>query len=398
MTISVTAIGRPQARRLGVALVLVATFAASASGLAAGSDSDAKEPVYRTKAVEVKTAFDPSNTRVAILPVANEALPSMKDFEKKEITENLDLCFKFISEGFSKRGFRVIPAGEIPSDPRKALSGENGMEQIAKAAKADLVIDCGIEKQVSGTKSDLGTIILFGPFAKKKVAHAGVRMVIWSPKEGILLSDRFECTTSRLRGHAAAKRHSLERSVEPALDGLLKPYPISGKGRPTAQHSVEKAAAADATENKVPVQRVEVAEKKPEPPPVVEPHVPEPTPVQSEVRNGPAYLTVNGTGMVPLRAIGEWMGGKIEFDRAALVVNLKVDNATVSLQLNSKTASINGKLVQLQTAPIERGGVTYVPLRVVSDAFSAKITIDATTGALTVHHPSSAKVLVLPKG
>ena len=150
---------------------------------------------------------------------------------------------------------------------------------------------------------------------------------------------------------------------------------------------------------RLPLQGVDLAEKRPDPPVVakVEEPAPPPAPVEPDVTKGPKYIMAGGSALVPLKSIGQWIGATIDFDSKSGIITLKSDTSTVSLKLGSNLASVNGKLVQLSTAATERNGTTYVPLRFVGEAFAAKITLDAKTGEIRIEHPTRAAVLVLSK-
>lgn len=105
----------------------------------------------------------------------------------------------------------------------------------------------------------------------------------------------------------------------------------------------------------------------------------------------------NGYSLVPLKAIADWLGASIEFDKVSKIIELKSESSTVSLKLGSDVASINGKLVQLQSPAIEQSGTTYVPLRFVCEAFAAKVKFDAASGEIRIENSSANAVLILPK-
>ena len=111
--------------------------------------------------------------------------------------------------------------------------------------------------------------------------------------------------------------------------------------------------------------------------------------------DGPKFITVRAATYVPLRAIGDWIGADLDFDRSSGIIVLKMESSTVSLKLNSTTASINGKLVELETPAIEQAGSAYVPLRFVAEAFAAKVKWYGSTKTVEITHPVRAEILVL---
>lgn len=161
---------------------------------------------------------------------------------------------------------------------------------------------------------------------------------------------------------------------------------------------------------RLPLQGVDLAEKNTtaqvvakveEPTPKVVARAEEPASAsvltEPEVTNGPKYIKVNGSALVPLKIISEFLGATVDFEINSGIITITSDSSTVSLKLRSDLASVNGKLVQLSTPASERNGTAYVPLRFIGEAFSAKVKLDVKTGDIRIEHPSRKAVLVLPK-
>jgi len=86
-----------------------------------------------------------------------------------------------------------------------------------------------------------------------------------------------------------------------------------------------------------------------------------------------APVEQNGSVLVPMRAILEALNVKIDWDPVMKIVTGSADNLTITLQIGSTAATINGKQVTLNTAPIELNGRTLVPVRFVGEATGAKV-------------------------
>ncbi|MNZ97985.1 hypothetical protein D3C78_1172530 [compost metagenome] len=56
----------------------------------------------------------------------------------------------------------------------------------------------------------------------------------------------------------------------------------------------------------------------------------------------------------------------------------------IEMTVGNKTAVVNGQKVALDSAPVQANGVTYVPVRFVSDGMGAKLLFNGTTGQVTV--------------
>lgn len=87
--------------------------------------------------------------------------------------------------------------------------------------------------------------------------------------------------------------------------------------------------------------------------------------IQAEVRP----RIVDGSTLVPFRAIGESLGGKVDWEQAGSKVTFEKDGTTVSFVVGSKTATVKGENLELEVAPINDSGNTLVPVRFVSEAF-----------------------------
>ncbi|MHB1459288.1 MAG: copper amine oxidase N-terminal domain-containing protein [Armatimonadota bacterium] len=349
----------------------------------------------KTKAVEVKSSYKPASTRVAVLPVMNAA--AEKKYVKGEINQSLVTTRNLIEKAFADRGFIVK---KVSTDAPRLDSSANNGHELAKQFHADLVVDCSIK--------ELYTFVS-GSFVQRLAGVAVINMKIYSSKEGYLISDDFLDRRDGPPGiigwatkNSQMREKALRAVVQMALDGLLKSYAVSANGTPTTRDIAQNESEPDAAvqcASKEPVQSAIQVETKPEPPTVVkvvEPISPSTSP-QPQVTKGPKYLMVNGYSLVPLKSIAEWLGATINFDRDSDIITLKTGSSIVSIKLNADVASVNGKLVQLQTSAIERNGTTYVPLRFLGEAFAAKVKFDAVTGEISIENPSRSAVLVLSK-
>lgn len=103
-----------------------------------------------------------------------------------------------------------------------------------------------------------------------------------------------------------------------------------------------------------------------------------------ELIPGGAPIQVNGTTMVPLRAIFEWLGADVKFIAQANTIIAQRGDTIVLLRTDSTTATVNGKQQELTQMPIQHQGSTYVPLRFVAEAFGCQVSYDAASGTATV--------------
>ncbi|MBE7050088.1 MAG: copper amine oxidase N-terminal domain-containing protein [Ruminococcaceae bacterium] len=84
----------------------------------------------------------------------------------------------------------------------------------------------------------------------------------------------------------------------------------------------------------------------------------------------------NGRTLVPLRAIFEALGASVEWDAVAQTVRSVKGNNQISLQIGSATMYVNGTPKTLDVAAKIINGRTLVPVRAVSEAFGGKVEWD----------------------
>ncbi|MFB9327120.1 stalk domain-containing protein [Paenibacillus aurantiacus] len=102
-------------------------------------------------------------------------------------------------------------------------------------------------------------------------------------------------------------------------------------------------------------------------------------------------ISINGTNMVPFRAIAEALRISVVWDSAKKTITatktLQGKAKTVVLQLNKKQARVNGAPVELLAAPVNKGGNTLVPLAFFSAQFGAGVAWNGLTRTVTIQSP-----------
>ncbi len=87
----------------------------------------------------------------------------------------------------------------------------------------------------------------------------------------------------------------------------------------------------------------------------------------------PGAYSENGRTMVPMRAIFEALHAQVQWDAPTKTVIGKTADKTVELQLDSKTATVNGKSVTLDAPAQQVDGRVMVPLRFVSESLGYQV-------------------------
>ncbi|TMV47549.1 hypothetical protein FE783_21360 [Paenibacillus mesophilus] len=84
----------------------------------------------------------------------------------------------------------------------------------------------------------------------------------------------------------------------------------------------------------------------------------------------------NGSTMLPMRELFESLGAIVKWDSETRTITALKDGMSISLTVDSYTASINGKPVQLEAPPVIVDESTWVPLRFVGEALGATVVWD----------------------
>jgi endonuclease YncB( thermonuclease family) len=82
---------------------------------------------------------------------------------------------------------------------------------------------------------------------------------------------------------------------------------------------------------------------------------------------------VNGSTMVPMRAIFEKLGATVKWDDKTNSVTASKEGMTIKLTIGKKEALKNGEVFNVSVAPEIINNTTYVPLRFVSEALDADV-------------------------
>lgn len=112
----------------------------------------------------------------------------------------------------------------------------------------------------------------------------------------------------------------------------------------------------------------------------------------------PRLLVIDGSPLVPLRYIGEWLGGKIGYDAAARAITFTLGEREVRLKVNSREASVDGRPILLAAPPTEEGGTTYTPIGFLSTYLDVTVEWDPETEVATLAHPETEELLTLRSG
>ncbi|HOO96512.1 MAG TPA: copper amine oxidase N-terminal domain-containing protein [Caldisericia bacterium] len=88
----------------------------------------------------------------------------------------------------------------------------------------------------------------------------------------------------------------------------------------------------------------------------------------------PCYINDDGKSMAPLRVATEQLGGEAVWIAADRRIDIKKNSAiTAKIWLDNQYAQVNGNLYDMGTTPEIKNGTTFIPLRAIGDALGAKL-------------------------
>ncbi|MCX6343875.1 MAG: copper amine oxidase N-terminal domain-containing protein [Armatimonadetes bacterium] len=104
---------------------------------------------------------------------------------------------------------------------------------------------------------------------------------------------------------------------------------------------------------------------------------------------GTQPMVVQGRALVPLRGVLEQMGAFVGWDPATHTVFAQNSETDVQLPIGSRTATVNGGMVNLDVPAQIIGGSTMVPLRFLSEALGSDIVWNNATRTVMITTDSS---------
>lgn len=93
----------------------------------------------------------------------------------------------------------------------------------------------------------------------------------------------------------------------------------------------------------------------------------------------------NGRTLVPLRAIFEALGAKVDWDQNTQTVTASKGDINISLQIGSANMNVNGENKVLDVPAKIAGGRTLVPVRAISEAFGCDVNWDGATKTVIIN-------------
>ena len=107
---------------------------------------------------------------------------------------------------------------------------------------------------------------------------------------------------------------------------------------------------------------------------------------QQKLLSYPPFI-VNNRTMVPLRFISETFNAQVLWDPIFKIVTIKLNNKIIRVQVGNKTYDNGGKAALLDAPPIIKNGHTFVPLRLIIEAFGGEVTWDPKMQIINIVYP-----------
>lgn len=102
--------------------------------------------------------------------------------------------------------------------------------------------------------------------------------------------------------------------------------------------------------------------------------------------DAPPFIS-GGNVMVPLRFILTSFKATLHWDKIFQIISLNLGNNSMRLQIGNLRADVNGQLKMLPTAPVLVKGITFVPLRFISENFGAEVNWDGKMRVVNIVYP-----------
>ncbi len=119
------------------------------------------------------------------------------------------------------------------------------------------------------------------------------------------------------------------------------------------------------------------------------------------IRTDAPAIIVNGTTLVPMRAIFEWLGAEVNYTSADKHIEAIRKGISVNLWIGDRHFKIrysdgSRKVGNLLAKPVVRNERTLVPLRFVSEAMNCKVEYDADAKTVQIKDGERCGLVMLP--
>lgn len=99
-----------------------------------------------------------------------------------------------------------------------------------------------------------------------------------------------------------------------------------------------------------------------------------------------------GRTLIPVRAVMNGLGAKVEWDQATNTITITKGDITIQFILGESKVLVNGKEVSLDVPAMEISDRTFVPIRFISEILGEKINYDEKTGDIEIEENDQAEI------
>jgi hypothetical protein len=92
----------------------------------------------------------------------------------------------------------------------------------------------------------------------------------------------------------------------------------------------------------------------------------------------------NNRTMVPVRAIAEAFGAKVNWQAKSETVEIELEGTFISMQIGNTMAMVGQSIYVLDAPPMIRNSRTFVPIRFISEALDSKVSWDGINQTVTI--------------
>ncbi|MFE5321466.1 stalk domain-containing protein [Paenibacillus sp. NPDC056579] len=109
-------------------------------------------------------------------------------------------------------------------------------------------------------------------------------------------------------------------------------------------------------------------------------------------------VTINGSTLVPFRKIAEALGATVTWNGELQTITVVRSDKKIILTLNDNKVTINNSEIIADVAPLTINGLTFVPLRLLSESLGAEVSYISDTNTAIISAPVFAKVIKVIEG
>ncbi|WNR44944.1 copper amine oxidase N-terminal domain-containing protein [Paenibacillus roseipurpureus] len=98
------------------------------------------------------------------------------------------------------------------------------------------------------------------------------------------------------------------------------------------------------------------------------------------------FINGDQIAMMPVRFISERLGAAVTWNAASKEITVKdaLNDTTIVMALGSRTASVNGAVVEMSSPAMLKNGSTFVPMRFIAEQLGSKVIYDDATHSVTI--------------